>query len=204
MLAHFRFVVKDNRSWLIMSVSFFLMGYLLSFFAFRRDPGLFKVLEQTAIPFLRELGEMVFSGNLFFGALILFVHNLTSSLQVILLGIILGIPPLFSTLANGSLLGAIAARMSQEGIAPPHFLLVGILPHGIFELPAFLLSTAFGLKLGYHLVFPLPGCSRGATLGHIFREIRVAVPFIVLLLATAALLEVFLTPRLIRVFLDNR
>jgi stage II sporulation protein M len=179
------------------------MGYLLSFNTFSRDPELFKVLEEAAMPFLRELGEMVFGGSLFWGSLILFMHNLAASLQVILLGIILGIPTLFSALANGSLLGAFAARMAREGILPLHLVLVGILPHGIFELPAFFISAGLGLKLGYHVVFPLPGRSRKATLGHIFSEVRDSLPFIALLLAVAALLEVFVTPGLIRVFLRD-
>ncbi len=203
LLARFSFILRDNRSWLFLSCSFFAMGYLLSFNALSRDPELFKLLEEAAIPFLRELGELVFSDNLLTGSLILFAHNLAASLQIILLGFILGIPALFSALANGSLLGAFVARMAQEGIMPLQFLLVGIMPHGIFELPAFFISAALGLKMGYHIVFPLPGRGRRATLGHILLEIRDCVPFIALLLAIAALLEVFVTPGLVRAFLQQ-
>jgi stage II sporulation protein M len=202
MVNRFRTVLEENRSWLFLASMFFLFGYILSFSALSRDPELFAVLEETALPMLRDLGDMVFGVNPLHGATLLFIHNLTASLQVILLGFILGIPALFSTLANGSLLGAMAARMAQEGILPLQFVLIGILPHGIFELPAFLLSAALGLKLGYHVVFPLPGQSRGATLRKIFLDIKSALPVIVLLLSAAALIEVFVTPGLVSTFIN--
>ncbi len=201
MISRLNAVIADNKSWLFLAFGFFMLGFMLTYTALKRDPELFTMLEEIALPLLRELGDRVFSTTPLQGTAILFMHNLTASLQVIIFGFILGIPPLLSTLANGTLLGAMTARLAQEGIMPLQFLVLGILPHGIFEIPAFLFSAALGLKLGYHVVFPLPDHSRGETLGHIFREIKHLLPAIVLLLAAAALIEVFITPALIRNFL---
>ena len=202
MVNRLKAVYIENRSWLLLATSLFILSYTFSFMSLTREPQLFALFEEKAIPFIRELGDLVFSGNPFIGCFILFTHNLTISLQVIILGIILGIPSLFSTLGNGTMLGAVAALLAQEGIIPLHFFIFGILPHGIFELPAFLISAAFGLKLGYHIVFPLPDQGRKATLKQIFNEIKNALPLIISMLAIAALLEVFVTPGLIRAFLQ--
>jgi stage II sporulation protein M len=86
----------------------------------------------------------------------LFLHNLFASLQMMLMGIFLGIVPLIGLFTNGALLGSIAAGLATEDIPLLAFMSLGILPHGIFELPAFFISSAFGMKMGFHLVFPLP------------------------------------------------
>lgn len=158
------------------------------------------MLEQAMLPLLKELSEQVFGGHPLQGAVILFIHNLTASLQVILFGLFLGIPALLSSVANGAILGALAFQLGQQGVSLLPLLLAGILPHGILELPAFLLSAAFGLKLGYHIVFPLPGNSRLESIGKIFREIGNALPLIIVFLALAALLEVFVTPTILLYF----
>lgn len=194
-------IFLENRSWFLLATAFFLLPAIFSYNVLLREPELFAAVEEASFPFLQEMAEMVFGGPPLRGSLILFLHNLTSSLQVIAFGLILGIPALFSVIANGALLGAAGAALAREGITPLSFFLSGILPHGIFELPAFLLSAAFGLKLGYHIVFPLPGTKRLQSLGQIFKEVGEALPLIIVLLAAAALIEVFLTPGLIQRFL---
>ncbi|MCK4476224.1 MAG: stage II sporulation protein M [Methanophagales archaeon] len=62
-----------------------------------------------------------------------------SANPMIILGVIF--LPFFSPFINGGLLGWFA---QEEGL----LVFLAILPHGIFEIPAFLLSAAIGLKLG--------------------------------------------------------
>jgi stage II sporulation protein M len=194
--------IKENRSWLLLSFIFFVVGAILSYVSLTREPELYAMLEETSLSLLRELGEMVFGGHPLRGAALLFMHNLISSLQVLFLGILLGLAPLFSTLANGAILGAVAFQLGQQGIAPIPFLLVGILPHGIFELPAFFISAAFGFKLGYHVLFPVEGHSRKHSLVGILQEIGRVLPVIFILLLLAALIEVFITPGIMLYFLE--
>lgn len=194
MVNRFAAVIKENRSWLLLAVLFFIGGFLLSYAALQQDPEILKMLEESFLTVLEELGENVFSGSQFAGTVILFFHNLMSVLYVMYLGIIVGLPPLFSALANGSALGLLAFKFSESGISPLPFMAAGILPHGIFELPAFFLAVALGLKLGYHLIFPLPGLSRFTSLRAVFSEIGTSLPFIILLLLIAAAVEVFITP----------
>lgn len=74
-------------------------------------------------------------------------NNLLVSAMVILFGFVFGLIPLYLLISNGLLLGYVAANRS-EGESIFHFL-VGILPHGIIEIPAFILACAVGLRLGF-------------------------------------------------------
>ncbi|MHC1635835.1 MAG: stage II sporulation protein M [Candidatus Methanospirareceae archaeon] len=72
---------------------------------------------------------------------IIFLNNFSKCLLNVLLGPLIGIFPLMSTLVNGSLIGYF---IKDRGF----IVLLMILPHGIFEIPAFLLSAAAGLRIG--------------------------------------------------------
>jgi len=203
MYGQFSKIILDNRSWLILASLFFIGGTLLMYAALSYDPLLLPLMEETALTMLKELGEQVFGGHPLRGVAILFLNNTFASLQVMMLGVFLGIAPLFSAMANGAILGTVAFQLTQEFSQPLPLLLAGVLPHGIFEIPAFLVSAALGLKLGYHLVFPLPGHSRLASLKGIFKEIGIVLPAIFLLLFLAALIEVFITPAVLANFLPR-
>ncbi|HDN68774.1 MAG TPA: hypothetical protein ENG23_04265 [Methanomicrobia archaeon] len=72
---------------------------------------------------------------------LIFLNNAFTCFIDILLGPLLGLFPLFSAFLNGGLIGWFA---QEEGL----FVLLAIVPHGIFEIPALLLSAAIGLRLG--------------------------------------------------------
>jgi stage II sporulation protein M len=75
------------------------------------------------------------------------LNNLLASGVVILFGLFFGLVPLYFLVSNGMLLGYIAANRS-EGETMFH-ILMGLLPHGIFEIPAIILASAVGLRLGF-------------------------------------------------------
>lgn len=79
---------------------------------------------------------------------VIFLNNSFKCFLNILLGPAFGIFPLFSTFINGGLLGFLAR---EEGIV----VFLYVLPHGIFEIPAFLLSAAIGLRLSLFLLLRL-------------------------------------------------
>lgn len=202
MLTQFFKSFRENRSWIALSILFFGGAVFLTYTALQRDPSFFALLEEASLGYMKELGERIFSGSPFYGAAILFLHNFLAVLQIIFFGLLLGLSALFSSVLNGAVLGALAFQLGREGIAPLPFLLAGILPHGILELPVFFLSAAFGLKLGYHVIFPLPRLSRKDSLAGIFREIIAVMPAFVLFLALAAMIEVFITPVILRLFAE--
>ncbi len=110
-----------------------------------------------------------------------FFQNSLSSFLNIIFGLLIGIFPLFNIFFNGGFVG-----WYTQGQNPTVFL--AIVPHGIFELPAFLLSAAIGLRLGREVLK-----RKGER--HLKRELwdglRMYLILILPLLLIAALIESF-------------
>jgi stage II sporulation protein M len=71
-------------------------------------------------------------------------NNLQTSFFGFLSGFFLGIVPVITTLMNGLVIGFVIERASQYISLGE--IIANLLPHGIFELPAVILSLSLGLK----------------------------------------------------------
>lgn len=133
---------------------------------------------------------------------ILFLHNARTTVVFLLLGLVsFGTLGLTLFIVNVGLVGGVLGAASLVGYSPLGVFAVGILPHGIFELSAVILATAAMLKTGAQLVTPQADKSLGEmlliSLADWFRVfIGIAIP----LLAIAAVIEIYITPRLIQQF----
>jgi len=202
MVSRLRDFGKENSSWLVLSCVFFVAGYLVAVTALRNNPLAFQlILDQ--LERLMELGDSIYSSHPLRGIYLVLMNNTVATFSIILFSFILGLPPLFSLFGNGTLMGVVAILMQDQGLSFPAFFFLGILPHGILELPAFFISASLGLKIGYHVVFPLPGESRLNSLKILFQEVKRMAPVIFLLLAAAACIEVLVTPLLLRAVLPG-
>lgn len=131
---------------------------------------------------------------------VLFFHNARTTIVFLLLGLVsFGTLGLTLFLGNIALIGGVLAAADLVGYSPILAFIVGILPHGIFELTAVFLATAAMLRVGAQLVTPQPDKSLGETLlisladwSRIF--IGIVLPF----LAIASIIEIYLTPLLIK------
>ncbi len=133
-------------------------------------------------------------------SLLIFVNNTFTTLQMLFLGVVLGVSPLLTLLFNGAILGGLLGMVAvEESLGEAFFMFtVGILPHGIPELFAVFIGSALGLKLGYHSILsPLTGKTRLESFLHIWQEIISVLPFIIVLLLLAAFIEVFFTMNLL-------
>jgi len=75
-------------------------------------------------------------------------NNMKSSFFALILGIFLGFVPIGVIVVNAYVLGFVANKtVAIEG----PLIMWRLLPHGIFEIPAVLLSTALGMKLGFFI-----------------------------------------------------
>jgi uncharacterized membrane protein SpoIIM required for sporulation len=77
-------------------------------------------------------------------------NNMTSAFLGMILGILLAIFPIMFIITNGYLLGYVASKSVE---AESIFILWRLLPHGIFEVPAILISLALGIRLGFLLMY---------------------------------------------------
>jgi uncharacterized membrane protein SpoIIM required for sporulation/ABC-type transport system involved in multi-copper enzyme maturation permease subunit len=130
---------------------------------------------------------------------LVWLHNLRVIALATLLGIftfgVLGILVLMTPLV---LIGYFAAAVGAAGISPLLFVSAFVLPHGILEIPAIILAGAAILRLGATLAAPSPGKSIGeAWLSALADWTKVTLGLVLPLFLGAALLEVFVTPRLI-------
>ncbi|MEI6849988.1 MAG: stage II sporulation protein M [archaeon] len=77
--------------------------------------------------------------------LYIFNNNASVAFSSIVFGILLGLIPIFYSITNGVILGYVFSKIyNLSGFSE----FWRILPHGIFELPAIIISMALGLKLG--------------------------------------------------------
>jgi len=131
---------------------------------------------------------------------VLFYHNARTTVAFLLLGVVS-----FATLGltlfigNIGLVGGVLGAASLIGYSPLLTFVVGVLPHGMFELTAVFLATAAMLRVGAQLVTPQTEKSLGETLLLSLADwFRVFIGIVVPLLAIAAVVEVYITPFFIR------
>ena len=102
------------------------------------------IVEQFA-QMLQQSGMASDDGNVVFSALLL--NNLSAMVMATVYGLLPFIRlPALALGVNGATLGLFAGYYVHQGI-PLWKYLTGILPHGIFEIPALILSAALGLYL---------------------------------------------------------
>ncbi|ALS26213.1 membrane protein [Paenibacillus sp. 32O-W] len=81
---------------------------------------------------------------------IIFLNNAIKSIMVMYLGVFFGLFPLMFLIVNGMVIGYFINHMATTqgwGFAA-ETIAKGILPHGIIEIPAIIIASAYGLKFG--------------------------------------------------------
>jgi stage II sporulation protein M len=123
----------------------------------------------------------------------IFYNNVSKSFLFMVLGLLFALPPVIFLVFNGFVVGWFAYIFSRQYSLLASF--IGIVPHGIIEIPAIILSMAMGMSLGYQLINRISG--RGV----LSVEAKMALGFfitrIVPMLLIAALIEVEISPRLL-------
>jgi len=120
----------------------------------------------------------------------IFANNLEACILLFLGGASLGILTIFIMSLNGIVIGAIMELVSRDHT--PLFVAAAILPHGIFEIPAFILAGALGILLAQSLIAEWYG--REDTASDARRFGRLFILYVLPLVAIAAYVEAFITP----------
>jgi len=108
---------------------------------------------------------------------------------------ILCLAPILSLTVNGWLLAFISSAVAQEESLG--FVLAGVLPHGIFELPAIIIGEAAALSFGTMAILALiKRGKRHLLLLNLKQNLRYLLIAIGLLLP-AAIIETYATPLLL-------
>jgi stage II sporulation protein M len=120
----------------------------------------------------------------------LLTNNLQACILLFLGGASFGILTIFIMSLNGIVIGAIMELVSKDHT--PLFVAAAILPHGIFEIPAFIISGSLGILLAQSLIAEWYGGEDTAAVAHRFG--RLFVMNVLPLVVIAACVEAFITP----------
>lgn len=179
-----------------MTAAAFLVLVVLSYIAGR----LFPEIPATILTYFNEVvadsGIVRDDGS--FSALALFGNNL----RAMVLGVLYGFIPFLYLPAlalgvNAAILGMLASLIDGQWL----LLAAGILPHGIFELPALFLSLAAGLCLCKNINVYIRKNEKGVMKPLLLNILRVVALLVLPLLVIAAVMETYVTPALMQLFL---
>jgi len=182
--------VKELRVFIAIVVALFLISIVLGYFLPQAAPDTSKSLLsglQDKASQLSDQPPLVMMAGIF-------ANNVGGALVALIFGLAGGIFPLFFAVTNGLVIGIVLEMIVAKlglGMGILVFL-IGIIPHGIFELPAVLLSTAIGLKLGYQVILSLLRRQDLVT-GDIVNGLLIFLFWIVPMLLIAAAIETLVT-----------
>jgi len=191
----YRKLLADNKYWFKKTAVWAVFWFAVGFAAFMAHPqGLGRFIE-----FLRKMFEEIFQGrDLAIDArsvMLIFKNNFQASIVVLFGGIIAGLIPLLSIAFNLFVLGylfAFLVSVKAEGLL---IFAMTVLPHGIVELPLFLLAASFGLRLGFFWKINAP-VSDWEKFKLCLKDNLKLVPLLALGFLLAAYLEIFVSGRL--------
>jgi stage II sporulation protein M len=130
--------LKESRWYIVFTLGLFALTFIIGF----AYPYFFR---EEIFSFIRGLMTMFDGKTVTQTIFMIFFNNLKVSFMAIVLGVAIGIFPLFTSILNGYLLGFVSREaVNVGGIG----VLWQLFPHGIFELPAVILSIGIGLKIG--------------------------------------------------------
>ena len=186
---------EEYGRWVGMTAIAFLVLVVLSYIAGR----LFPEIPATVLTYFNEVvadsGIVRDDGS--FSALALFGNNLRAMVLSTLYGFIpfLYLPAL-SMGVNAILLGMVASSVNGQWL----LLAAGILPLGIFELPALCLSLAAGLCLCQNINRYIRKNEKGIMKPLLLNILRVTGLVVIPLLVVAAIMESYVTLAVMQLF----
>lgn len=182
--------LSDIRRYIYISAVMFtasvVTGYSYAYFVPEKSIEFFSTLQQVMA---QRFGGM----DAGFMALTIFMNNFLATFIMLVTGIFFGLLPGMGLILNGFILGVVAYIVTKKSV----FMMVTIIPHGVFEIPVFLVSAAMGLRLGHQVVRKFLQNKDAGVLEELRKGLyfyfRWGVPF----LFVAAFIEAYLSLRLV-------
>lgn len=187
-------IIKEDKTYLYrirkyvwISLAIFILSIFAGFFVAQNYPQEIQSYLEEAQAFFSSMQSPTLWGTF----LMILQNNVEAMLLIVALGIFAGFFSLTFLLANGFILGVFAYLFYMKGL----FILfiMGIVPHGIIEIPCMLFSAAIGFQLGKTVVRKIFRKKESLTM-ELSEGIKFAVTIIVPALVVAALIETYVTP----------
>ncbi len=190
--------IRITSAWFVIMV---IVGFIIG-----QQPGY-----QLPLPPQEELFEEAgFIVNFFDftlqgrAATFIFIQNARILLAAWLLAIFsFGVMSLVLTPATFVILGYLWSQLMANGY-DMGFFYGGILTHGVIEIPAIVLATAAALRIGTVITRPPAGRTVGAAwMNALGDSLKIGIGLVLPMLIAAALIEAYLTPRVLLYFLGG-
>jgi stage II sporulation protein M len=129
----------------------------------------------------------------------LFMNNTRAVAVIFLAGLVsFGVLGILLYMVNIGVIGGLFALFELLGMQPIPMFLAGVVPHGIFEIPALMIGSAVALYMGASIVTPQLGKSMGEVILELLADwVKIFLGVVVPLLAIAAVIEAYITPGLL-------
>ncbi|HDS11561.1 MAG TPA: stage II sporulation protein M [Candidatus Wirthbacteria bacterium] len=188
---YYRALLLDSKVYLRLVTRGFVLGFAMGILAVLVNQQAVLAVIQEALKSIQELAEEAIELDFvgIFG--LIWQNNILVTGMMIFFGFLLGYVPLVAVWGNGAVLGALFILFTRESIGQGLLFGVTVLPHGVLEIPAFLIAAAFGIKLGWAWLLPAAKGKRLQVLNQIVYECLAIYGAVILLLAIAALIEAF-------------
>ena len=176
------------KRWLLISASLFGLGLVLGL----STPASTTILLPEQVAIIEEFAKILAQLPQLSILVIILIKNVSALLISFALSPFFGLMPILALVLNGWLLGVISIAVLEEQSLG--YLLAGLLPHGIFELPALIMGEAVALSFGTAVLLTLfKKEGRKLLLPNLRQNLRYLTLALILLLP-AAIIETYVTP----------
>lgn len=173
---------------IIVAIVLFISSLLLGLVA----PANISGFISKDVAALQEFSSFLTSFPPIVFALLIFVKNASTLILSFILSPFFCLIPILALVINGCLIAFLSPAVIQEKSL--YFLLAGILPHGIFELPALIIGEAAAISFGTMIILALFTRKKRILL---LPELKQDIKYLIIalgLLLPAAFVETFITP----------
>lgn len=176
---------------LIITLLLFFVTVTVGWIGTAQNP---EIGENLMKMFQKEVAGQITTDNPADMCVKLFTNNLEACILLFLGGASFGILTLLIMSLNGIVIGSIMEIVRHEHSLA--FMGAAIIPHGIFEIPAFIIAGALGFLLSQSMVSEWYGSTDTASDAR--RLARKFATLVLPLVAIAAVVEAFITPAVIQ------
>jgi stage II sporulation protein M len=180
----------NYRWWIIIAILLFAIGIIVGL----ATPASITGLLSEELAALEEFGEVLapFTFSMF---IFIFIKNAVALLVSFALSPILCLVPILALFVNGYLVALVSTMVMGERSLG--FVLAGLLPHGIIELPALFIGEAAALSFGATVVVALLKKERRNLLLPSLKKNLKYLWIALALFLPAAIIETYITPLLV-------
>ncbi len=181
-------ILRKNKNLILISLIFFILGGIAGFLSFEKT-------EKQLVPLLKDVVfANIIEESKFQTALNILSRNLWATAILLISGITVVIP-IVILFANGFIFGFVSKLTLTKNLGILIFI-EGVLPHSIFEFPAFLISAAMGIRTGI-IIFGTRKDRMKNLILHLKELAIIYLLVIIPLLVIAAFVEAFVSAALI-------